>query len=423
MTLIDAMDSGPVTLGTLVTSPKVQGTHSIQVLTQESFGFGGIGFVGQPVARSFSAVDISTAGSVFIWVSAEPPPNTGVGTNTVITLTLTSAGGSVSDTGSFWTAQNDSSFHQVAFALDDMTETGTFDRTSVTGWTLDFSQGVFPTGSLIGDGPPGFWQYYVDDLEWQLPPVPAVPIDVVGVVKWIGATPAPEVVVSWKFDPAVTTYYVYRDGTLVDTLDVSAYPDTVNKVQYTDTSVSPLTSYVYSVSAATLTQTSAGSEPVLVVVPQDPNAPGEPSAPIGYVIRWSFTDVYQVGPTPYTYTWEINPNDGGAIAWQKNFFNAPVSGPNVMPIIQEGGLGTATLSFSGIILTRSHYEVMEFWYSKRILILLKDDLNREYLGVFSTWTPKRERHSSNFWFHSYDAQFTVMEYINSAGLRLYGRVS
>jgi hypothetical protein len=139
-------------------------------------------------------------------------------------------------------------------------------------------------------------------------------------------------------------------------------------------------------------------------------------------VRWVFEDYWQTGPTPYSYTWEINPNDGGSPTVEKNMTILQNTGPNRMNLVQEGANQVPTIAFSGSILTQAHYEALELWYDRRVLIKLTDDLLRTFYGVFSSFSPKRSRRAFNPWYHTYDAQFHVTAYYSASGQRVYGRI-
>lgn len=126
--------------------------------------------------------------------------------------------------------------------------------------------------------------------------------------------------------------------------------------------------------------------------------------------------------TPVTYTMEINPNDGGSPSISKSVLMTQSVGPNRVNILQEGQSQAPVLQFSGIILGQDELESLEYWYDKRIFIKVTDDLGREFYGVFSTFAPHRQRRVSNFWYHTYDATFTLAAYRNASGQFLYGRV-
>lgn len=123
------------------------------------------------------------------------------------------------------------------------------------------------------------------------------------------------------------------------------------------------------------------------------------------------------------YVFDINPNDGGSPAVTKNLAVTQSTGPNRVNILQEGQSAAPVLDFSGTILTQQHYEALETWFDKRIFLKLTDDLNREFYGVFSRWTPRRTRRPNNVWFHTFDAEFTCSAYRNASGNWIYGRVT
>lgn len=121
------------------------------------------------------------------------------------------------------------------------------------------------------------------------------------------------------------------------------------------------------------------------------------------------------------YVFEINPNEGGSPAIQKNIAVATNVGPNRGAILQEGQNTAPILSFSGLIITQTHYEALETWFDKKVLLELTDDLGRTFRGVFSAFDPTRIRKPFNPWYHSYTAQFTCFGYKNASGQIRYGR--
>lgn len=149
-------------------------------------------------------------------------------------------------------------------------------------------------------------------------------------------------------------------------------------------------------------------------------------------VRGTPFDTYATRAVPYvsiswqlpgdSYTWDINPNDGGSPMVTKQLNIVQNTGPNRVNIIQEGGSEAPVLDFSGVILTQEHYEAIEGWYNKRVLILMTDDLGRQFYGTFSKFNPKRQRRASNPWYHTYDAEFVCTKYTNASGNDVYGRV-
>lgn len=139
------------------------------------------------------------------------------------------------------------------------------------------------------------------------------------------------------------------------------------------------------------------------------------------VVRWRFVDVYETGFSPFDWTFDINPNDGGSPNVEKNFNIAMSVGPRQGIILQEGSMAPPAVSFSGVILTQEHYETFETWFVKRVVLDLYDDLERQFRGALSSFHPKRVRKPYNFWYHTYDAEFKAFAYRNATGNVIYGR--
>lgn len=139
------------------------------------------------------------------------------------------------------------------------------------------------------------------------------------------------------------------------------------------------------------------------------------------VVRWVFTDVHQKGDPPYTYTFRFNPNEASSGQIEKQFNIAANAGPNRGIIVQEGRMGPPILQFSGVVLHQDHLEQLEYWYSKRILLDLDDDLGRRYRGAFAAFQPERPYRARNFWYHTFSAQFQAVAYRDASNRVLYGR--
>jgi len=139
------------------------------------------------------------------------------------------------------------------------------------------------------------------------------------------------------------------------------------------------------------------------------------------VVRWVFSDYQSQGPSPYTYTLAVNPNEGGTPTIQKNISIQNNVGPTRGAILQEGQNGAPEMSFSGIILEQAHLEALEFWFDKRIPIEITDDLGRKMRGIFSRWEPTRARRAFNPWYHTYTAGFILAGYKNANGVVRYGK--
>jgi hypothetical protein len=137
------------------------------------------------------------------------------------------------------------------------------------------------------------------------------------------------------------------------------------------------------------------------------------------VVRWTFTEVWSA----QSWTFSINPNEGGSPAFEKQMNITSNVGPYRGGIIQEGRMDPPTISFSGVILTQNHYEMLEAWFMKRVLLDMTDDVGRTFRGVFSQFTPERQRRPYRPWYHTYSAGFTVWGYRNTSGQVLFGTFS
>ena len=139
------------------------------------------------------------------------------------------------------------------------------------------------------------------------------------------------------------------------------------------------------------------------------------------VVKWRFRDVWETGPEPHEYVLAINPDEGGSPQLSKQMAVTSNTGPGRAPIIQEGQTDPLSISFSGAILSREHYEALEYWADKRILLEVTDDLGRVFRAALAGFTPERTRRAFNPWFHRYTAELRVFSYVNASGRPVYGR--
>lgn len=133
------------------------------------------------------------------------------------------------------------------------------------------------------------------------------------------------------------------------------------------------------------------------------------------VIRWTLEDVLQAGPAPYTMTFVWNPSQGGSPSFEKQYNTQMSLGPLRGAIIQEGNPTVPTIEFSGTILDQTHYELLETWVDKRVLLELTDDLGRKFRGAIASWRPQREHRPFHPWYHNYTASFIVHGYKTASG--------
>lgn len=122
------------------------------------------------------------------------------------------------------------------------------------------------------------------------------------------------------------------------------------------------------------------------------------------VVRWIFTDPV----LSTTYTFEINPNDGGSPTYKKNLTTVNTTAPAGAVLIFEGADQPMAGTFSGTILTQSQYHAMTTWFSKRYPITVTDDLGRTQTIYITGFNPKRQRSALYPYKHTYQVDYTVL---------------
>lgn len=124
------------------------------------------------------------------------------------------------------------------------------------------------------------------------------------------------------------------------------------------------------------------------------------------VVRWIFTDAV----VPETYTFEINPNEGGSPTYKKNVIFKNTAAPNGKTLIFEGRDDPATFSFSGTLLSQAQYTAFQTWFLKRRQITITDDLSRSFSIYITSFDPKRVRAANNPWKHTYTCEAISLDW-------------
>lgn len=125
------------------------------------------------------------------------------------------------------------------------------------------------------------------------------------------------------------------------------------------------------------------------------------------VVRWTFYDPIEVE----TYTFEINPNEGGSPSYKKTVGNQSTSAPDGKTLLFEGQDEVQTLQWSGVILTQAHYDKYVEWWQKRRQIRLTDDLGRQYWIYLTSFEPTRRRAATRPWKHDFNATATILDWV------------
>lgn len=124
------------------------------------------------------------------------------------------------------------------------------------------------------------------------------------------------------------------------------------------------------------------------------------------VVKWTFYDAVE----DTTYTFAINPNDGGSPDFQKNINYQATTAPSGKTVISEGLDKVQELTWSGTILDQAQYNAYITWWQKRRQIKVTDDLGREFWVYLVSFTPKRVRARSHPWKHTYDVTASILDW-------------
>lgn len=123
-------------------------------------------------------------------------------------------------------------------------------------------------------------------------------------------------------------------------------------------------------------------------------------------MKWKFTDPVDMSE----YTFDINPNQGGSPTWKKSIEYQKTAAPDGKVLMFEGQDDPQELTFSGVILEQAQYDAMILWFTKRHAILMTDDLGREFPIYITGFNPTRERAVHYPWKHSYEVNYTILDW-------------
>lgn len=124
------------------------------------------------------------------------------------------------------------------------------------------------------------------------------------------------------------------------------------------------------------------------------------------VVRWTFTD----NATAETYTFPINPNEGGTPPLEKTMTYTNTAAPNGRALAFEGRQKVREGSFSGTLLEETHYTAFETWYEKRNQITMTDDLGRSFEIYITKFDAKRVRAATVPWKHTYVVNYVIIDW-------------
>jgi hypothetical protein len=111
--------------------------------------------------------------------------------------------------------------------------------------------------------------------------------------------------------------------------------------------------------------------------------------------RWTLQDP----STAETYTFEINPNQSTMLTLQKqvNFYSTAAEDGST--VLYEGRDTPQKFSLTISVLYEDQLWNLQYWYSKRIQVLLTDDLGRTCWVYFTDFQPTRKYSMQHPWRH------------------------
>lgn len=124
------------------------------------------------------------------------------------------------------------------------------------------------------------------------------------------------------------------------------------------------------------------------------------------VVKWTFTDPVLA----QTYVFDVNPNSGGTLSYEKSLTYTNTSAPDGKTLIFEGRQKVQEASFSGIILEEAQLNVFDEWARRRNQIYMTDDLNRSFTIYVTKFEAERVRARSHPWKHTYKVYFVVLDW-------------
>jgi hypothetical protein len=124
------------------------------------------------------------------------------------------------------------------------------------------------------------------------------------------------------------------------------------------------------------------------------------------VVKWVFNDPV----TLESWTFDINPSDGGTHSYNKTFNYSNTSAPDGKVIVFQGRDQPKKMEFKGVILTEEEFDAFVEWYEKSYQIEVIDDLNRSFFIIIETFQAQRRRAVQHPWKHDYSVTATIVDW-------------
>lgn len=122
------------------------------------------------------------------------------------------------------------------------------------------------------------------------------------------------------------------------------------------------------------------------------------------VTKWTFHDPVN----SETYTFEVNPKDGGLPALRKVLAFQSMAGSDGGLVTMETQPAPIVLNWTGTILSETEYNAFVFWFGKNHQVTLTDDFGQVNQVYLSSFTPTRKYVASYPWWHDYTVEAYVV---------------
>lgn len=122
------------------------------------------------------------------------------------------------------------------------------------------------------------------------------------------------------------------------------------------------------------------------------------------LVRWTFHDP----ATDDTYTFWMNPNDGGSPDYKTTLSYVSACAPDGVTVAFQGRDEPQKLEFSGRILVQEHYDAFVTWQRNKNPIEMTDDLGRTFVLTIESFAPKRKKSARYPWKHDFTITTTLL---------------
>lgn len=121
------------------------------------------------------------------------------------------------------------------------------------------------------------------------------------------------------------------------------------------------------------------------------------------VIRWTLFDPN----TDETFTFHLNPSEGGDFGVDKSFGYTSTIAPDGLPIFYQGQDAPQETSVKGVFLSLEERNNMVIWAKKPTQLLLTNDLGEEAWIFITKMVPRRKRVANRPYKADYDMTYLI----------------